>query len=151
MEIRRSLVAPCPPHELFPYVDDLAAYRQWMPLVHDVVRDDAAVPPSWDVELRAKVGPFARSKRLRMVRTSHVPDAIVTFERGETDGRSHASWRLDVDLTAAPGGTELTMTLVYGGHLWTGAVLQRVLDDGVEEGSRLLVGLIAAHHASGGD
>ena len=36
-----------------------------------------ATPPAWDVELRARLGPLARSKRLRMVRTAR-------------DGRDHA-------------------------------------------------------------
>ena len=30
------------------------------------------------------------------------------------------------------------MTLTYGGNLWTGAVLQRVLDDHVERGAAAL-------------
>ena len=34
--------------------------------------------------------------------------------------------------------TRLTMTLTYGGNLWTGAVLQRVLDDHVERGAAAL-------------
>ena len=33
------------------------------------------------------------------------------------------------------------MTLRYGGNLWTGAVLQRVLDDHVERGAAALVAL----------
>ena len=37
----------------------------------------------------------------------------------------------------------LTMTLVYGGNLWTGAVLQRVLDDHVERGAAELSKLLA--------
>ncbi len=35
------------------------------------------------------------------------------------------------------------MTLTYGGRLWTGAVLQRVLDDEVTRGSEALVRLVA--------
>ena len=36
----------------------------------------------------------------------------------------------------------LTMTLTYGGSLWTGAVLQRVLDDEVTKGSNALLLLV---------
>ena len=36
----------------------------------------------WDVELRARLGPLARSKRLRMVRTVRDADTFTaTFER----------------------------------------------------------------------
>ena len=35
------------------------------------------------------------------------------------------------------------MTLTYGGNLWTGAVLQRVLDDHVERGAAALRALLA--------
>lgn len=147
MEIRRSLVTRCAPADLFVHVDDLAAYRSWMPLVHDVAASepDPAGRPAWDVELQAQVGPFARSKRLRMVRTAHDPPTAVRFERAELDGRSHASWQLDVALTTdGDHTTHLVMVLAYGGRLWTGAVLQRVLDDQVDEGSRRLLALVAA-------
>ncbi len=39
--------------------------------------------------------------------------------------------------------TRLTMTLTYGGNLWTGAVLQRVLDDHVERGAAALSALLS--------
>jgi len=40
-------------------------------------------------------------------------------------------------------GSELVMTLTYGGGLWTGAVLQRVLDDHVERGASALLALLS--------
>ena len=101
--------------------------------------------PAWDVELQAQVGPFARSKRLRMVRVVHEPVFRVVFERAETDGRQHSPWRLSVllDSTEAAGETAITMQLTYGGNLWTGAVLERVLDDHVERGAAALSALLA--------
>ncbi len=145
MEIVRRLVAPCDAGVLFAFVDDLDRYPAWMGLVHGVAPtgirpgEDAA----WDVELRAQVGPLARSKRLRMVRTRHdVPSAVV-FERSEVDGRRHAPWLLQADLATVPLGTELTMTLRYGGGLWTGAVLERVLDEEVRRGSERLLELVS--------
>ncbi len=147
MEIERSIVLEAPADAVFALVDDLDRYPQWMQLVHDVA---AAAPtaddqPAWEVELRAQVGPFARSKRLRMVRTVHEPTSAVVFERNEVDGRRHSPWVLRCAIVPDAGdGVRLTMTLVYGGNLWTGAVLQRVLDDHVERGavelSELLVG-----------
>jgi hypothetical protein len=150
VEIRRDLVATCPPATLFPYVEDLARYPAWMPLVYSVEQssvEDAA--PAWQVELRAKVGPFARSKQLRMVRAVHHQDRAAVFERAELDGRNHAEWVMRVALAdlsdeGAAGGTRLTMTLRYGGALWTGGVLERVLDDQVRIGSEQLLDLVNA-------
>jgi hypothetical protein len=148
MQIERHTSVPGPVERAFALVDDLSAYPAWMDLVHDV----GEVPASdgrraWDVELQAQVGPFARSKRLRMERVVHEPPRHVVFERVEVDGRRHSSWILAVSLE--PGSpsdgaeTRITMTLTYGGHLWTGAVLQRVLDDHVERGAAALRDLLA--------
>lgn len=148
MEIRRSLVAACTPDEMFSRVEDLACYPEWMRMVHGVT-PDASVGPgeamAWDVELRAQVGPFARSKRLRMVRTEHDVPHRVTFERSELDERSHSVWVLRATIDPAPETrTGLTMELHYGGGLWSGAVLGRVLDDEVRRGSETLTQLVTA-------
>ncbi|MGB0112010.1 MAG: SRPBCC family protein [Ilumatobacteraceae bacterium] len=148
MEITRRAVVPGPLSAVFELVDDLGRYPTWMDLVHDVSAtdvDDADGRAAWDVELQARVGPFARSKRLRMVRTVHEPPARVVFARVEVDGRQHAPWVLSADLDDVGDGTvEVMMTLTYGGSLWTGAVLQRVLDDHVERGAAALVELRTA-------
>jgi hypothetical protein len=154
MQIERHTVVPGPPERAMALVDDLTAYPQWMDLVHEVEEE---IAPSdglraWQVELQAQVGPFARSKRLRMVRTVHEPDHRVVFERAELDGRRHSPWILAATLDPLPEAPEddvgpdavrLTMTLTYGGNLWTGAVLQRVLDDHVERGAAALRALLS--------
>lgn len=146
MEIVRSLVASCDSATLFAYVDDLESYPAWMDLVHAVeLLDDDDPRPAWLVELRANVGPFARSKRLRMRRTEHDPTRTATFERDEADDRDHAPWTLRADVAdVGDGRSELTMTLAYGGGLWTGPVLQRVLDQKIEAGSSRLLTIIEA-------
>ncbi len=160
MEIRRSIRVPCSPDLLFAWVDDLAVYPRWMRLVHDVEREPTAAGelPAWNVELQAQVGPFARSKRLRMVRSVHDRPTEVVFDRAEVDGRRHSPWVLRATLGGVDGGdhvdagrdpgdggmTELTMELHYGGNLWTGAVLQRVLDDEVRLGSEALIDAVSA-------
>ena len=82
-----------------------------------------------------------------MVRTEHDEPHRVTFERSELDGRQHSPWtlRATVDGEAGSGVDEstLTMELRYGGSLWSGAVLQRVLDDAVRRGSERLLGLVS--------
>jgi hypothetical protein len=151
MQIERQTSVPGPPERAFALVDDLSVYPSWMDLVHDVVEvEPAGGRRTWDVELQAQVGPFARSKRLRMVRVVHDPGHRVVFERAEVDGKRHSPWILSAALDPEPSddpgagaATRLTMTLTYGGNLWTGAVLQRVLDDHVERGAAALSVLLS--------
>lgn len=127
---------------------DLAEYVAWMPIVH---RADASVSTdhTWNVELRAKVGPLARSKRLTMQRTALEDDSAhrsvrAVFERRETDERRHAPWILTVSLSSIGGGTRtrLDMELYYGGNLWTGGILEKVLSDSIDSGKRKLAELV---------
>lgn len=100
--------------------------------------------PAWNVELRAQVGPFSRSKVLRMVRSEHHHPRAVVFERRELDGRNHSPWTLRATVVATRDGTsELTMELGYGGNLWSGPILQRVLDESVRKASERLLELVS--------
>ncbi|WP_420453430.1 SRPBCC family protein [Ilumatobacter sp.] len=149
MEIVRHLQTPADAPALFRHVDDLDAYTAWMPLIHAVERHapddhDGIALPAWSVELRARVGPLARSKRLRMERTERVADRLAVFERAERDGRDHAPWILRAELAPHPDGTDLTMRLTYGGSLWAGAALHRILDDQVRRGSAALLAIVSA-------
>ena len=143
METRAELDLPCGPHELYEHVALLDRYPPWMPLVHATSpateRDDR---PAWDVELRTRIGPLARSKRLRMVRTAAEPDRRAVFERQEVDGRRHAAWVLTVAVEPTPTGSHLEMHLSYGGSLW-GAVLERVLAEEIRRGSENLFRLVS--------
>jgi len=154
MDVEASLEAPCSVDVLFGHVDDLASYTAWIDLVHRAVPladstsgVDEAGRPCWDVELRARLGPFARSKRLRMVRTVHSPErGLVVFERVEVDGREHSPWVLSATVTTGAGenGSRLDMNLHYGGGLWTGGVLERALRDQISAGSDRLLRLVSA-------
>jgi len=121
-----------------PYVSDLARYPQWMPLVHSA---DASGEDAWDVELRAKVGVFARSKRLRMKRTVF-SDSLLVFERDEIDGRRHSPWLMRVSLAPSEAGSIVTIDLSYGGNLWTAGVLDRVLASQVDAGKKGLANVV---------
>ena len=114
-------------------ISDLATYPNWLDLV------TAAEPsasdedrPVWLVTIRAKVGPFARSKKLRMVRTVATDSGAASsfrFERQEIDDRDHSAWILDAAVTTSPSSTttsEVTMSLRYDGGLWT-APLEPIL------------------------
>lgn len=140
-----TTVIDAPPHDVFEQVATLDRYPDWMRLVHRVDGDGTdGGRPAWQVELRARVGPFARSKRLRMVRTVYEPDQRVRFERVQDDDRDHAEWILDATLEVDPGGTRLTMDLEYTGDLWGESVLRRVLDDEVRRGKDALQELVSA-------
>ena len=154
MQIERDTLVPAPTETVFALVDDLSVYPVWMELVHDVREEPSTGDRrTWSVELQAQVGPLARSKRLRMTRVVHEPDRRVVFEREEIDGKRHSPWILAAMLRPdgpAAGNTRLTMTLTYGGNLWTGAVLQRVLDDHIERGAAALCALVIESDAGSG-
>ncbi len=154
MDVHAELRADAAPSAVFSWIDDLVRYPQWMPLVHGATRlaDDGDTGlPTWQVELRGRVGPFTRSKRLRMARTAHEIDRHVRFERAEVDGRSHSPWVLDARIEQVadatpqqPAETLLTIHLHYGGTLWTGGVLERALADDIRRGREQLAALLSA-------
>lgn len=123
---------------VLPYVSDLSQYLLWMPLIHGVEPLGEGV---WKVELRAKVGVFARSKQLTMVRTTQTDDRLV-FERQEDDGRTHAPWTMEVALADTPRGCTVTIHLTYGGNLWTAGVLDKILAHQVDLGKKSLAELV---------
>jgi Polyketide cyclase / dehydrase and lipid transport len=130
VDVIADLDAPCTPDELFAWVDDLSRYPQWLDIVPratpvDPHPDDSG--PAWSVDLRGRLGPLARSKRLRMVRTSLEPRRV-RFERVEHDGRRHAPWVLEATVDAVDGGSRLRVHLHYGGSL-VGPLVERLLAD----------------------
>ena len=142
MDVSEHLDAPCPPELLFAWVEDLTTYPSWLDIVPraapDAASDDDGALPAWTVELRGRLGPLARSKRLRMVRTVHEPHTRVAFERRELDGRSHSPWVLRAEVEPTADGSRLTMHLHYGGGMW-GSVLERLLGDEISSSrARLL-------------
>jgi hypothetical protein len=144
MDVHASLEAPCRPDELFAFVDDLGRYPMWVDLVHRAAAVEG-VTAEWQVELRARIGPLARSKQLRMQRTVHDVDAhVVVFERHEVDGRRHSPWVLRAEIIPEREGSRLQMHLHYGGGLWTGGVLERTLADQITNGRERLLSLVRA-------
>lgn len=145
MEIVATLDAPCAPEVLFGWVDDLGRYPDWLDIVPRAIPVDAHtddVGPAWSVDLRGRLGPFARSKRLRMVRTAREADRHARFERVEHDDREHSAWVLDAVVAPTGDGSRLTMTLHYGGRLWM-PVLDRLLADEIERSRPRLLERVA--------
>ncbi|MFK8025294.1 MAG: SRPBCC family protein [Ilumatobacter sp.] len=142
--------APVRADVLFPFVSALDAYPAWMPLIHDVeaLHGTHIDAPAWNVELRARVGPFARSKRLRMERTQLITDRLAVFERRESDRSEHSTWRLVAEIAELADAdadlVELTMTMGYDGALWAGPILERVLDEQVRAGRERLMALVGS-------
>jgi hypothetical protein len=140
MDAHADLEAPCSTARLLDEVGDLGRYPQWLDLVYRAQPVHESATPTWDVELRARVGPLARSKRLRMVRTVYDESTgRVVFERREADGRHHSPWTLQAQVTQTAQGSSLHMHLHYGGTLWTGGVLERVLADQITNGRQRLL------------
>ncbi len=158
MDADVSLEAPCPAAELFVWVEDLSRYPRWLELVpraEPAPVFDGDPGPAWTVDLRARLGPLARSKRLRMVRTAHQPPGsgsaggtetgrgLARFERLEHDGREHPDWILQAEVEGrSGGGSRLTMHLHYGGDLF-GPVVERLLADTVSRSRPRLLALVS--------
>jgi hypothetical protein len=133
VDVNAELVAPCGAEELFVWVDDLERYPDWLDIVPraepaEAHPDDPG--PAWSVDLLGRLGPLARSKRLRMVRTIHEPHRLVRFERADHDGREHSAWVLQAEVVPAASGegSVLKMHLHYGGGLG-GPLVEKLLSD----------------------
>jgi hypothetical protein len=144
VDVVADLAAPVAPAELFAWVEDLSRYPRWLEIVS---RAEPAGDAAWLVDLRGRLGPLARTKRLRMVRAVHRAPEHVVFERQETDGRHHAPWRLDASVDADGDGARLVMRLHYGGALW-GPLLERMLADEIERSRPRLLALLSGRPRS---
>lgn len=158
VDVTADFAADCDPGVLFAHVADLDRYPAWLGIVHRAVVDplhmDVDVQPDvsasgggdgapvWTVDLRGRLGPMARSKRLRMVRTVFDPPHRVRFERAELDGRNHSAWVLDARVEPTATGSQLTVDLHYGGT-FGGALLRRMLVDEIERSRPRLAELVA--------
>lgn len=145
MDVTSALDAPCSAEKLFVWIDDLALYPSWLEIVKRAVPaqpGDGDAGPAWAVDLRARLGPLARSKRLRMVRTRCDAPTLVRFERMELDGRSHSPWILEGGVEETTHGSRLTMHLHYGGARF-GSALERLLREEITRSRPRLLALIA--------
>lgn len=158
-----SATTEATPDDLFGVVSDLETYPHWLDVVDSVDQTDQ--PDAWIVTLRARVGPFARSKRLRMVRTVNTegptpvesPDVdkttgtttvtrSVRFERQEVDGKNHSAWTLAADVGPLSGDhnlSEVTLDLEYEGAMWSG-LLDGVLDAAADRATKKLQSYVSA-------
>jgi hypothetical protein len=145
MDLSSSVDISASPSRLFPFVSEIDRYPSWLTIIASVM---PAPGPGGAlghlVELRGRLGPFARSKRLRMVRSTFVEPSEVSFVRLELDGREHAMWRLAASVEPIGGGrsSRLTMRLGYDGALF-GPVVERLLRDEIESAKERLAEVVA--------
>ena len=137
LKVRASLETLVNRNTAHAILRDLAQYPKWLDIVHAAVKEEGS-DNTWTIELRGKVGPFARSKRLRMMRTNDDANASVVFERSEIDGRNHSEWRLTVFFAGAGNETEVSVEMFYGGSMFGGGILERMLADQIENGKAKL-------------
>ncbi|MGI9624044.1 MAG: SRPBCC family protein [Acidimicrobiales bacterium] len=133
-----------PPASIASVLRDLGRYPDWLDIVTAAIPTTAAADdpgPAWLVTLRAKIGPLARSKRLRMVRVVDETNQL-RFERREVDGRDHAEWTLDATIEGM-SPCRVEVTLAYAGNLWSRpleAVLSSQIDDAIPKLRDLVIG-----------
>lgn len=146
VDVTAEMDALAPPEAVFAWIEDLGRYPEWLGLVSRA-ESVAAHPddegPAWSIDLRARIGPLARAKRLRMVRTEHEAPFRATFERRQHDGRSHSPWVLRAEVLAQEGGaaSRLVMRLHYGGTMFT-PVADRLLRDEIARSRPRLAALV---------
>ena len=141
LKVRASLETLVDRKNAYSVLRDLTQYPKWLDIVHAAVKEEGS-DSAWTVELRGKVGPFARSKRLRMVRTNDDANSSVVFERSEIDGRNHSNWRLTVYVGGAGNKTEVSVEMFYGGSMFGGGILERMLTDQIERSRPKLILLL---------
>jgi hypothetical protein len=78
-----------------------------------------------------------------MVRTTDESPTTVVFERRENDGKKHAPWVLRSVVTEANGTSTLDVHLHYGGSLFDGGIVERVLADQIVSGKAKLTQFLA--------
>ena len=146
MDLVASVEVPVSVEKLFDYVADLANYSSWLEFVHKVelVGESTETNTTWLVELRAKLGVLARSKRLRMTRTLCEHPKVVVFERREQDSRRHSEWILRATVSQTATGAKLETNLHYSGNLFTGGMLERALSDQIATGREKLIQRLSA-------
>ncbi len=146
MDVIASVEVPVSVENLFAYVSDLVNYPSWLEFVHKVeaFSNGENTDATWLVELRARLGVLARSKRLRMTRTICEPPRLVVFERCEQDSRRHAEWILRATISATATGAMLETNLHYSGSLFTGGLLERALTEQIKTGRERLIQQLSA-------
>ncbi len=125
MEIKLDATLDAAPAAVLAEVGDLPGYPEWHGMVHRVEVDG----DGWLVDLGGRLGPFKKSKRVRMVRAADEVPGQVRFVRVERDRTDHGGWELEatVEPAAGEGPCTLHFRLSYDGSSPLIGVLEPVL------------------------
>lgn len=113
MDISLQAALDAAPAAVLAEVTDIDGYPAWHGMVKKVVPDG----DGWLVDVGARIGPFNKSKRVRLVRAEDEEPGQVRFVRDEKDGKEHGGWELEgvVDPATGDGPCTLTFRLLYDG------------------------------------
>lgn len=128
MDLDLEATLDATPAEVLAAVADLPGYPEWHGMVHAVEADG----DGWLVDVGGRIGPFKRTKKVRLVRAAEEEDAApgrVRFVRAERDRTDHGRWELvaDVDPAAGEGPCTLRFRLLYDGSSPLIGMLEPVL------------------------
>jgi len=140
--VSRTVEFAAPTEVVRPLLRDLSTYPKWVPIVSSVEQDGER---HWIVELRVSIGPFARSKQLRMERSID-NDEHIMFSRNESDGRKHAHWELRFDVSDVGTQASVTAVLEYRGTMWTPGPVEDALHSGLDAAVEHLRELVQQTH-----
>lgn len=138
MDIRLDAPMDASPAAVLAEVSALPGYPAWHGMVKGVEPDG----DGWLVDLGARLGPFTRTKRVRMVRADQDAEKSgqVRFVRRERDGEDHGGWELECAVEPATGGGPclLRFRMLYEGSSPLVGLLEPMLRAEVEKsGGRL--------------
>lgn len=132
------------PSAVLAEVADLPGYPEWHGMVKRVEPDG----DGWLVDLGAKLGPFTRTKRVRMVRAASEDEGPgeVRFIRREREREDHGGWELEcvVDPAVGEGPCTLRFRMRYDGSSSLIGMLEPMLRAEVEKSSDRLRRRLAA-------
>ncbi len=127
MDVSLGAKIDAAPAAVLAEVADLPDYPSWHGMVHKVEPDG----DGWLVDVGGKIGPFTRSKRVRLVRAGEGVEGPgeVRFVRAELDGKEHGRWELEasVDPATGEGPCTLRFRLHYDGSSPLASMLEPLL------------------------
>lgn len=144
MDISLEAKMDAAPAAVLAEVADLPGYPEWHGMVKRVEPDG----DGWLVDLGAKMGPFTRTKRVRMVRAAGEDEAQgqVRFVRQERERDDHGGWELAcvVEPAEGEGPCTLRFRMLYDGSSPLIGMLEPMLRSEVDKSSDRLRQRLAA-------
>lgn len=131
------------PSAVLAEVADLPGYTDW----HGMVRKVEPDGDGWQVDVGGRVGPFTKTKRVRLVRAADDAPGHVRFVRAERDRDDFGRWELaaTVDPAEGDGPCTLHLRLLYDGSSPLAGLLEPVLRAETDKSAARLRTRLASH------